>query len=113
MTYTSATAAAADAYLLFPKVPNANGSLARASGDDENNGFAVHSLATGRPVVGGIRKALVAPVERVRNDQHWDRIAAALIIANSWHLPAVCGGSGFGRLVFAGRRGNRKKKKIE
>lgn len=83
MTYTSATAAAADAYRLFPKVPRANGSPARASGDDENNGFAVHSLAAGRPAMGGIRRALVAPVERVRNDRHWDRIAAALMIANS------------------------------
>lgn len=80
MTYTSATAAATDAYLLFPNVPNGNGSPARASGDDENN---VHSLAAGRPAVGGTRRALVAPVDMVRNDRHWDRIAAALMIADS------------------------------
>lgn len=76
-TYTSATAAATDAYLLFPETP------ARASGSDENSDFAVHSLAAGRPAAGGIRRALVAPVEIVRNDRHWDRIAAALMIANS------------------------------
>lgn len=92
MTYTSATAAATDAYRLFLKAPNASGSPARASGDDENNGFAVHSLAAGRPAVGGIRRALVVPVEKVRNDRHWDRIAAALMIVNSWRFAGWCVG---------------------
>lgn len=90
MTYTRA-AATTDAYLLFPKDLKANGSPARASGDDENGDFAAESRVAGRPTVGGVRRTRAAPEEMARNDRHWDRNIVALMIANSWLLPAVFG----------------------